>query len=246
MFDLSQKTALVTGSSRGIGAAIALAFASRGADIVVHFNSDEGAAREIATQIESLGRRALVLRADLRDSAAIETLWRDAEAWSPIDILVNNAGGFAPAFLGFMSEKAWDDTFDLNLKSAFFLSKFAARAMNKRKRGRIINVSSQAAQSGEMMAAHYCAAKAGMLGLTKAAARELAASNVTCNAIAPGFIETDLLDKDEKKRASQRALVPQKRFGRAEEVAALATYLASDEAAYVTGQTFAIDGGLRM
>ncbi|PQV62979.1 3-oxoacyl-[acyl-carrier protein] reductase [Abditibacterium utsteinense] len=246
MFDLHGKSALITGSSRGIGAAIALAFAAQGADVAVHFHSDEEAARAVASQIEAMGRRAIVLRADLRDSAQIEILWNDAEAWAPIDILVNNAGTLAPAFLGFMSEKAWDDTLDLNLKSAFLLSKKAARAMNKRKNGRIINISSQAGQSGELMAAHYSAAKAGLLGLTKAAARELAASNVTCNAIAPGFIETDLLSSDEKKRATQLALVPLKRFGRASEVAALATYLASDEAAYVTGQTFAIDGGLRM
>lgn len=246
MFDLTGKAALVTGSSRGIGAAIALALASQGADIAVHFHADEEAARAIASQIEELGRRAIVLRADLRGSSQVEGLWREAETFAPLDILVNNAGSLSAAFLGFMSEKAWDETLDLNLKSAFLLSKFAARAMNKRKRGRILNISSQAAQSGEMMAAHYCAAKAGLLGLTKAAARELAASNVTCNAIAPGFIETDLLSGDEKKRASQLALVPLKRFGRAEEVASLAVYLASDEAAYITGQTFAIDGGLRM
>ncbi len=246
MFDLSQKTALVTGSSRGIGAAIALALAMQGADVVVHFHSDEEAAREVAAQIEALGRRALVLRADLRDSSQTEKLWADAEAFAPIEILVNNAGSLTPAFLGFMSENAWDETLDLNLKSAFLLSKKAARAMNKRKNGRIINISSQAGQSGELMAAHYSAAKAGLLGLTKAAARELAASHVTCNAIAPGFIETELLSTDEKKRASQLALVPLKRFGRASEVASLAVYLASDEAAYVTGQVFAIDGGLRM
>ncbi len=246
MFNLQGKTTLVTGASSGIGAAIALALATQGADVVVHFHRNEAGAREIAAQVEALGRRAVVLGADLRDSGAIETLWNEAEAFGAIDILVNNAGGFSPAFLGFTSETAWDETFDLNLKSAFLLSKKAARAMNRRKSGRIINISSQAAQSGELMAAHYSAAKAGMLGLTRAAARELAASNVTCNAIAPGFIETELLSGDEKKRAAQLALVPLKRFGKAEEVAALATYLASDEAAYVTGQTFAIDGGLRM
>ncbi len=247
MFDLSGKTALVTGSSRGIGRAIALALASQGADVALHFNQNEDAAREVASEIESLKRRAVVLRADLTQSAEIETLWKAAEELAPIDILVNNAGAFKHAFLGLMSEAAWDETLDLNLKAAFLLSKKAARAMNRRKTGRIINISSQAGQTGEVMAAHYSAAKAGLLGLTKAAARELAASNVTCNAIAPGFVETDLTAETQgAKREAQIALVPLKRFARPEEIAALATYLASEEAAYVTGQVFAIDGGLRM
>ncbi|HEX9997772.1 MAG TPA: 3-oxoacyl-ACP reductase family protein [Abditibacterium sp.] len=247
MFDLSNKIALVTGSSRGIGASIALTLARAGADVALHFHQNEAAAREIEAQIVALGRRALVLQADLRDSSEIEALWTQSETQlGPIDILVNNAGALSSAFLGLMSEKTWDETLDLNLKAAFLLSKKAARSMNRRKTGRIISISSQAAQTGEVMAAHYCAAKAGLLGLTKATARELAASNVTCNAIAPGFVETDLLSSDEKKRAAQIALVPLKRFGKPEEIAALTLYLASDEAAYVTGQTFAIDGGLRM
>ena len=247
MFQLNGKIALVTGSSRGIGAAIALALARAGADVAIHFHQNEGAAREIEAQIGEIGRRVLVIQADLRDSSQIENLWTQTEAQlGPVDILVNNAGALSSAFLGLMSEKSWDETLDLNLKAAFLLSKKAARSMNRRKTGRIINISSQAAQTGEVMAAHYCAAKAGLLGLTKATARELANSNVTCNAIAPGFVETELLGGDEKKRAAQIALVPLKRFAKPEEIAALALYLASDEAAYVTGQTFAIDGGLRM
>jgi 3-oxoacyl-[acyl-carrier protein] reductase len=248
MFDLTNKIALITGSSRGIGAAIAVALASQGADIALHFNENETAAREVEGEIKGLGRRALVLKANLRDSDEVEALWKQAEAeLSPIDILVNNAGSLSHAFLGMMSEKAWDETFDLNLKAAFLLSKKAARSMNRRKTGRIINISSQAGQTGEVMAAHYSAAKAGLIGLTKATARELAPSNVTCNAIAPGFVETDLTaDTQGAKRDAQIALVPLKRFAKPAEIAALATYLASDEAAYVTGQVFAIDGGLRM
>jgi 3-oxoacyl-[acyl-carrier protein] reductase len=248
MFELTHKIALVTGSSRGIGAAIALALAAQGADIALHFHENEAAAREVEAQVLALGRRAIVVRANLRESAEVENLWKQSEAeLGPIDILVNNAGSLSHAFLGMLSEKSWDEAFDLNLKAAFLLSKKAARSMNRRKTGRIINISSQAGQTGEVMAAHYSAAKAGLIGLTKATARELAASNVTCNAIAPGFVETDLTAETQgAKRESQIALVPLKRFAKPAEIAALATYLASDEAAYVTGQVFAIDGGLRM
>lgn len=248
MFDLSGKTALITGASRGIGRAVALALAAQGADVAVHFGSGETEAGEVVAAIETLGCKAVALGADARDFEAFGDLWARAEdALGPLDILVNNAGLLKPAFLGMMSENAWDETLDVNLKAAWILSKKAARALQRRKHGRIINMASQAAQSGEAMAAHYSAAKAGLIGLTKAAARELAPAQVTCNVIAPGWIETAMTQGDsEKKRAAQLALVPLKRLGRAEEVAALAVYLASDEAAYVTGQVFAIDGGLRM
>ncbi len=248
MFDLTNKTALVTGASRGIGRAIALALASQGADVAVHFHRNEDAAKAVVEEIEQMGRRAVAVGADARDFKAFSELFARAETeLGPLDILVNNAGMLKPAFLGLMSEASWDETLDVDLKAAFALSKKAARAMFGRKRGRIINVSSQAGQTGEAMAAHYSAAKAGLLGLTKAAARELAPANVTVNAIAPGFVETDMTSGDnEKKRAAQLALVPLKRLARPEEIAAMAVYLASDEAAYVTGQVFAIDGGLRM
>lgn len=248
MFDLSGKTALVTGSSRGIGRAIALALASRGADVALHFNTHEDAAREVAREIELLGRRAPLFSADARDTAQLQALWQGAEAaLGQVDILVNNAGMYKNSFLALTPESTWDQIVDVDLKSAFLMSKFAARAMSRRKWGRIINISSQAGQMGEVMAAPYSAAKAGLIGLAKATARELAQSGVTCNAIAPGFIETDITAASPPaKREVQTKLVPLGRFGQPAEVAALAVYLASDEAAYVTGQCFAIDGGLRM
>ena len=247
MFDLSGKRALVTGASRGIGREIALALASRGCDVTVHFSASEEAAREVAASIEAMGRRAVLAQGDLRERDSASRVWQQATTeMGGVDVLVNNAGAIRTQFLAMTSEDAWDEMMELNLKSAFRFSKLAAKSMSRQKSGRIINVSSRAGEMGDVMRAAYSSAKAGLIGLTKTSAREMAAHNVTVNAISPGFIETDMTSGDAARREAQVALVPLKRLGTPQEVAVLAVFLASDEAAYITGQVMGIDGGLRI
>jgi 3-oxoacyl-[acyl-carrier protein] reductase len=248
MIDLSGKSAVVTGGSRGIGRAIALRLAGQGADVVISYRGNAAAAEATAGEIRALGRRALEVQADVSDPEAAEGLIRDAlEAFGKVDILVNNAGITRDDLIMRMSLEAFREVLETNLFGAFYCIKAVTRPMLKARSGRIINITSVSGQAGQMGQANYSSAKAGLIGLTKATARELASRGITCNAIAPGFVLTELtkdLAEEWQKRIIEQT--PLGRFGTPEEIASAVAFLASDEAAYITGQVLAVDGGLVM
>ena len=249
MFDLSGKVALVTGGSRGLGRAIALAFAGQGADVAINYRGNEAAATEVVTEIRGMGRRAEAIQGDTSDGrAAAEAIVKAAiDAFGTVDILVNNAGITRDNLMMRMDEAEWQDVIDTNLSGPFWMTKAIARPMVKARSGRIINMSSVAGRMGNAGQANYAAAKAGLIGLTKTTARELASRSITCNAIAPGLIETDLIaDLPEQATEAIRSLAPLGYIGSVDDVAAAAVYLASDEARYVTGQVLGVDGGIMM
>ncbi len=245
---LSGKVALVTGASRGIGRAIALELARRGAAVAINYHSQAAAADEVASEAVAAGGPAQAFRADVSDFAQAAALVAAViEAFGQLDILVNNAGITRDNLLMRMSEADWDTVLAVNLKGAFNTCQAAARPMMRQRWGRIINITSVVGLMGQAGQTNYAAAKAGLIGLTKSLARELGGRGITVNAIAPGFIPTDLTAAlDESWRVRLQELIPLGRFGAVEDVAYTAAFLASEEAAYITGAVLAVDGGLSM
>ncbi len=249
-FDLSleNKVALVTGGSRGIGRAIALEFASRGAAVVVNYNSSPDAAEEVVRRIQEAGGKAASHQADVSDFKQAEALVKfTIDTFGDLGILVNNAGITRDQLIMMMPESDWDAVISTNLKSTFNCSKAAVKHMMRKRTGRIINMASVAGQMGNPGQTNYSASKGGQIAFTKALAREVAARNITVNAIAPGFVDTEILKamNPEVLEASLK-MVPLGRLGSPEEIAYTAAFLASDGAAYITGQVVGVDGGMAM
>lgn len=242
------KTALVTGASRGIGRAIALQLAEDGFDIAVIFAGNEAAAQETCALIEQKGRKAVPVRCDVSDPQQCgDAVKAVLDNFGGIDVLVNNAGITRDALVLSMKEEDFEKVIDTNLNSAFYMIKNTYHQFMKRRSGRIINISSISGLMGNAGQANYAAAKAGMVGLTKSVAKELAGRGITCNAVAPGFIETDMTAVlSEKVKTAAEAQIPMKKMGKPEDVAAAVAFLASDAARYITGQVLSVDGGLNM
>jgi 3-oxoacyl-[acyl-carrier protein] reductase len=245
---LENRVALVTGGSRGIGRAIALELARRGAAVVVNYNKSPEAAEKVVAEITAGGGKAAAFQADVSNFAAAQALVKfTIDTFVDLHILVNNAGITKDTLIMMMSEEDWDAVLDTNLKSTFNCSKAAVKHMMRKRYGRIINIASVAGQMGNPGQTNYSASKAGQIGFTKALAREIAARNVTVNAIAPGFVDTEILEAmpPETLEAALK-LVPLARKGKPEEIAYAVCFLASDQAAYITGQALGVDGGMAM
>jgi 3-oxoacyl-[acyl-carrier protein] reductase len=246
--NFSAKTAVVTGGSRGIGRAVCLELARGGANIVLCYAGNEEAARQTVADCEALGAKALAVRCNVANAADVAALFDAAlQAFGRIDILVNNAGITRDGLALRMSEEDFDAVLAANLKGAFLCCKAALRPMMKQRYGRIVNLSSVVGLHGNAGQANYAASKAGVIGLTKSLAKELATRGVTVNAVAPGFIETDMTAAmTEAARAASLAAIPAGRLGTAEDVARAVAFLAGEDAGYVTGQVLAVDGGMSM
>ena len=245
---LKGQIAIVTGASRGIGRAIALELANQGADVVVNYSGNEEKAKSVVEEILSSGSRASAVQCDVSDSDSVAAmLKRTIDEFGKVDILVNNAGITKDNLLMRMKEEEWDQVINTNLKGVFLCTKAVTRPMMKQRKGRIINVASVVGITGNPGQANYVAAKAGVIGFTKTAAKELASRGITVNAVAPGFISTDMTDQlPEDVRNQLLSQIPLGRLGNPEDIAKVAAFLASDDSSYMTGQTLSVDGGMAM
>ncbi|MFB2838648.1 3-oxoacyl-[acyl-carrier-protein] reductase [Floridanema evergladense] len=243
---LRGQVAIVTGASRGIGRAIALALATEGANVVVNYTSSSSAAEEVVAKINSLGCEAIALQADVSQAEQVDSLLNSVtEKWGRVDILVNNAGITRDTLLLRMKPEDWQAVIDLNLTGVFLCTRAVSKIMLKQRSGRIINITSVAGQMGNPGQANYSAAKAGVIGFTKTIAKEFSSRGITVNAVAPGFIETDMTS--DLKSEEILKFIPLGRYGKPEEVAGMVRFLAADSAAaYITGQVFNVDGGMVM
>lgn len=245
---LKGKSALVTGASRGIGRAIALELGKQGANVAVNYAGNEAKADEVVQELKALGVEAFKIQADVSNEDQVKAMIKETVSqFGAIDILINNAGITKDNLLMRMKEEEFDDVINTNLKGVFLTTKAIARQMMKQRGGKIVNVSSIVGVSGNPGQANYVAAKSGVIGLTKTTAQEFASRNIQVNAVAPGFIETEMTDvlSDEQKEAMLN-LIPLKTFGQAEDVAKVVRFLSSNDADYLTGQTIHVDGGMVM
>ena len=244
--ELSGKVALVTGASRGLGRAIALKLSGMGCSLAINYLSREAEARDVMSLIASKGSEAMPAPADVRDGNQVKSMISNiTDKWGKIDILINNAGITADTLILRMSDESWDRVIDTNLRGAYICTKFALRSMINQKWGRIINIASVAGLMGNVGQSNYAASKGGLIAFTKSLARELGSRHITVNAIAPGFITTEMTDKlpsEQKKLILSQ--VPLQRFGTPEDVAELVAFLVSNRAGYITGQVINIDGGI--
>lgn len=245
---LAGKVALITGASRGIGQAVALEMARAGADIAVNYSGSEAAAQATVDQVKALGRKAIMVKANVADADEVAAMVEAVQAeFGHIDILVNNAGITRDTLLMRMKDSDWDDVININLKGVYLVTKAVSKLMMKQRRGRIINMSSVVGVTGNAGQANYSASKAGVIGFTKTCAKELASRGILVNAIAPGFIHTDMTDVlPEKVKEATLAAIPLHRMAEPKEVASVAVFLASEYASYITGQVLNVDGGMVM